>query len=70
MVKDGQTGRLVPPADSTALAQAITEILRDRASWSKLGAAGRALVEQNYNINTLNDRLVRHYRSLLACESP
>jgi len=66
MVKDGQTGRLVQPADPNALAGALRQMLHDRESWPRLGSAGRALIEQTYDIDVLNDRLVRHYQSLLT----
>lgn len=69
LVKDGHTGRLVPPADSKALARALLEMLDRRESWSKLGSAGRSLVAQRYDIDKLNDRLVENYRSLLKRES-
>lgn len=69
LVKGGQTGRLVPPADSKALARALLEMFDGCESWSKLGSAGRTLVAQRFDVEILNDRLVEHYRWLLNHES-
>lgn len=66
LVRDGQTGRLVPPADSRALADALIKLLDERESWPRLGQAGRAIVTEKYNLDILNDYLVEHYRLLLA----
>lgn len=45
IVEDGVSGRLVPPADSTALAAAITGLLKDKAQAAAMGAAGRKRAE-------------------------
>jgi colanic acid/amylovoran biosynthesis glycosyltransferase len=66
LVKDGETGRLVQPANSRGLAKALLDLLDQRNRWSELGAAGRRLVEQRYDLEVLNCRLVEHYESLVA----
>jgi colanic acid/amylovoran biosynthesis glycosyltransferase len=66
LVKDGQTGRLVRPADSQALAGALLDLLDHPDRWSDLGAAGRQLIERRYNLEVLNRRLVEHYELLVA----
>ncbi len=43
---DGQAGRLVPPRDPAALAEATRELLADRARLARMGAAARARVLQ------------------------
>ncbi len=43
VVRHGETGLLVPPGDSTALASAIVRILSDDALAATLGAAGRRM---------------------------
>ncbi len=40
-VEDGVTGRVVPPRDPAALAEALAEVLGDEAGRRALGAAGR-----------------------------
>src|SRR5262249_11238888 len=50
LVVDRQTGMLVGPGDSTALAQALEPLLRDPELRSRLGDAGRARIEQHFRI--------------------
>lgn len=42
LVRDGDTGLVVPPADAAALASAIARLLGDAGLRARLGAAGRA----------------------------
>ncbi|REE28988.1 glycosyltransferase involved in cell wall biosynthesis [Methanothermobacter defluvii] len=48
VIKDGETGLLVPPGDPGALADAIMKLLDDEELARKLGLNGRKLVEKNY----------------------
>lgn len=48
VVRDGETGRLVPPADAPALGAAIIELLSDRAKAAGFAEAGRALVRRQF----------------------
>jgi len=50
LVVDGQTGILTPPGDSTALAQALEQLLRDPELRLRFGDAGRARIEQHFRI--------------------
>ena len=50
LVVDGQTGMLAPPGDSTALAQALEQLLRDPELGLRFGNAGRARIEQHFRI--------------------
>lgn len=47
-VCDGETGRLVPPGSSIALADAIVALLHDTELRQRMGQAGRAWVEKHY----------------------
>jgi glycosyltransferase involved in cell wall biosynthesis len=44
IVEDGRTGTLVPPENAGALADALVEVLSDRALAASLGSAARAAV--------------------------
>ena len=50
LVVDGQTGILAPPGDSTALAHALEQLLRDPELRLRFGDAGRARIEQHFRI--------------------
>src|SRR6266702_2766910 len=50
LVVDGQTGMLAPPGDSTALAHALEQLLRDPKLRLGFGDAGRARIEQDFRI--------------------
>jgi glycosyltransferase involved in cell wall biosynthesis len=50
LVVDGQTGMLVAPGDSTALARALEELLRDPELRLRFGHAGCGHIEQHFQI--------------------
>src|SRR5882724_4492312 len=50
LVVDGQTGVLALPGDSTALAHALEQLLRDPELRLRFGGAGRARIEQHFRI--------------------
>ncbi|MFH0909279.1 MAG: glycosyltransferase family 4 protein [bacterium] len=49
LIEDGATGRLVPPGDPAALAEAIKVVFNDVAACRTMGTRGRELAEQTYN---------------------
>ncbi len=53
IVEDGTTGRLVPPRDDRAMADAILAMLRDPALRDRLGAAGRARVLERFTVERM-----------------
>ena len=48
-IVDGETGILVPPADSHALAEAVISLLQDPARRRTLGEAGRKRVQERFS---------------------
>jgi len=65
LVEDGVSGYLVPERDVDAIAHRLTELITHPETWSQMGAAGRAKVLADYELNQLNDELVIHYEQLL-----
>lgn len=64
IVRDGVTGRLVPPADPAALAAALVELLTQPELCRRLGAAGRLMVQREYSITVMAERTLALYREL------
>ncbi|MEL6779294.1 MAG: glycosyltransferase [Cyanobacteria bacterium J06597_16] len=65
LVEDGVSGYLVPERDAEAIAHKLTELINHPETWPQMGAAGRAKVLADYELNQLNDELVMHYEQLL-----
>ncbi|OBA62460.1 glycosyl transferase [Mycobacterium sp. 1100029.7] len=63
-VVDDVTGRLVPPRDPRAAAEAITELLGDRARRTALGAAGRDRARARYTWDRVAADTERIYEKL------
>jgi glycosyltransferase involved in cell wall biosynthesis len=64
LIRDGETGRLVPKGDPHALAEAIGEVLSDTRRAAALGQAARLRVEREYSIELWVQRLERLYDGL------
>ena len=62
---EGETGLLVPPNDAPALAQALETLIRDPDLRGRMGAAGRQRVLEAYTHESVNQRTLAIYRTLL-----
>jgi colanic acid/amylovoran biosynthesis glycosyltransferase len=58
LIENGKSGFLVPERDVDGLAAKLNHLIQHPEIWPDLGKAGRTQVEQHFNIQTLNDRLV------------
>lgn len=63
-VVDGETGKLVPPRNSKALAQSIFELLMDNSLREKMGRAGRERIEREFDIKIITDKYLDLYRKI------
>ena len=61
IIRDGETGRLVPASDPAALAQAMLALLRDSSQAQLLGRAARAWVEQHGSLDAMAGSYARLY---------
>ena len=66
VVRDGVTGRLVPPADGGALARAILDLLRDPERAQAMARAGQAEVRATQSMDSIMTRVDGLYRQLLG----
>jgi glycosyltransferase involved in cell wall biosynthesis len=70
LVRDGETGQLVPPGDPAALAAAMEHLIRDPSLRVRLGEAGNERVRSRFSmdggIDSLAARFLRDSRSAAA----
>jgi glycosyltransferase involved in cell wall biosynthesis len=66
VIRPGKTGWLVPPGDPEALGGAIVEALADRAEAERMGEKGRQMVEADYSLQRMGERMEELYRSMLS----
>jgi glycosyltransferase involved in cell wall biosynthesis len=68
-VADGVTGFLVPPRDAVALAAALARLIDDPTLRARMGAAGRARVEENFSDAIICEKTLAVYDSLVPIRS-
>jgi colanic acid/amylovoran biosynthesis glycosyltransferase len=68
VIQDGESGFLVPERDAGALAERLEYLIEHPEIWQEMGKKGREFVEEHYDIDKLNDRLVEIYQGLLNGE--
>jgi glycosyltransferase involved in cell wall biosynthesis len=64
VVRDGRTGRLVPPADPPALARALLDLLRDPEGARRMGQAGRDWALLRFDLDRQVTATAHVYRSV------
>lgn len=60
IVRDGKTGYLVPPLDSTALSRKLEALLDNSSLRKEMGQCARKLVEEQYTWDNIYQRYYRH----------
>ncbi len=70
VVDHGETGWLVPPADSQALADAICMLMADPELRARLGKAGREAIRQRFQWRRAAQQTVDVYEQLLGRREP
>lgn len=66
LIRDRETGLLVPPANPIALANAIISMLQEPLLAERVAKGARELVTAEYSVNTVARQLERIYREILA----
>lgn len=66
IVRDGETGWLVPPADAGALAETILQIAGDPGRARAVARRGRAFVGKRFSLERVTEELESVYRAGLA----
>lgn len=65
VVKDGETGLLVPQKNAQAIADAITKLEHDPKLRKKLGEAGPKFIEENYSLNVTTEKYRKIFKGLI-----
>ncbi len=66
LIRDGETGLLIPPNDPAALADAIARLMHDRALGRRLAEDGRRWVHERFDLGTCLEPLIERYRQRLG----
>jgi 2-deoxystreptamine N-acetyl-D-glucosaminyltransferase/2-deoxystreptamine glucosyltransferase len=66
VVRDGETGVLVPPGDAAALARALRDLAADRVRRDRLASAARAYALAELRADRSLDELFELYDDLLS----
>jgi len=66
LIEDGVNGRLVPPDDPAALADALAALIADPEARERQGRAGRARVLERFAMTPGADRIAERLRTMLG----
>lgn len=62
ILKDGETGYVVPPASVVDIVSSVQKLYDERALTKTIGANARALMQKNYSLQKLKERYAQLYR--------
>jgi glycosyltransferase involved in cell wall biosynthesis len=66
LIRDGETGVLVPPRSIAALSDALVALLKDPSERRRLGTAARADAVARFSVDRLIEDTTRLYDRLLS----
>jgi glycosyltransferase involved in cell wall biosynthesis len=66
IIKNGENGFLIPPADANSLASAILKLYKDRELRKRMGLKGRKLVEEKFDIRKIILEIEQIYDKVVA----
>jgi colanic acid/amylovoran biosynthesis glycosyltransferase len=71
LVEDGMTGFLVEERNAPALADKLRSLWEDPATVDKVAAGARMIIDEQYNVQTLNQILTKILTAVIyeRCES-
>lgn len=69
VIRDGETGLVVPPSNSEALANSILELLEEPLKARAMGEAARELVSQEFHVDVMVKKTVEQYKLALPIAS-
>ena len=64
IIRHGETGLLVDERDETGMAHAMTELANDPDRWRLYGMAGRSLLEQEFAMPVIRQKMQRFLKSV------
>jgi glycosyltransferase involved in cell wall biosynthesis len=65
IIVDGQTGILFTPGDPRALSKALVTLIKDKQRAKEMGAAGKRLVMEKFQLKTTVQQINNLYYQLL-----
>lgn len=65
VIRDGETGLLVPPGDAPALAAALRRVIADPGLRGRLGREARRLAQAEFDVAAYGGRFIRLYDEIL-----
>ena len=69
VVRDGETGFLVPPKDPKAMAQRIVDLLNEPMRATKMGVLGKHVVQQDFSCDAQLRKTETLYQQLLSART-
>jgi len=66
LLENGVSGYLAPERDADLLAECLAKLIDYSEGWPEMGRSGRKKVEEEFEMNKLNDKLIALYRSMVT----